>query len=77
VQWFGRNQIYLKLKLETWVFMPGIKNGMRRAMIDIKMGDALENYFFSEGNQIYLFYNFNTGPHGATFITFSNFFEFF
>jgi hypothetical protein len=25
-QWFGRNQIYLKLKLETLQFMPGIKN---------------------------------------------------
>jgi hypothetical protein len=23
---FGRNQIYLKLKFETWEFMPGIKN---------------------------------------------------
>jgi hypothetical protein len=25
-QWFGRNQIYLKLNLETLQFMPGIKN---------------------------------------------------
>jgi hypothetical protein len=25
-QWFGLNQIYLKLKLETLQFMPGIKN---------------------------------------------------
>jgi hypothetical protein len=24
--WFGRHQIYLKLKLETLQFMPGIKN---------------------------------------------------
>jgi hypothetical protein len=42
-------------------------DGMRRAMIDIKMGDALENFLFSVGNQKYLFHNFNTGPHGATF----------
>jgi hypothetical protein len=26
VQWFGRNQIYLKLKLGARQFMPGIKN---------------------------------------------------
>jgi hypothetical protein len=25
-QWFGRNQIYLKLKLGALQFMPGIKN---------------------------------------------------
>jgi hypothetical protein len=25
-QWFGRNQIYLKLKLGARQFMPGIKN---------------------------------------------------
>jgi outer membrane protease len=25
-QWFGRNQIYFKLKLEASEFMPGIKN---------------------------------------------------
>jgi hypothetical protein len=25
-QWFGRNQIYLKLKLGAMQFMPGIKN---------------------------------------------------
>jgi hypothetical protein len=46
----------------------------RRAMIDIKMGDALEKFFFSVGNQKKLFYNFNTGPHGATF---NHIFEFF
>jgi hypothetical protein len=40
---------------------------MRRAMIDIKLEDALENFFFSVGNEKYLFYNFNTGLHGATF----------
>jgi hypothetical protein len=34
----------------------------RRAMIDIKMGDALEKFFFSVGNQKKIFYNFNTGP---------------
>jgi hypothetical protein len=46
-------------------------------MIDIKMGDALENFFFSVGNQKYLFHNFNTGPMAQLLITFSNFLEFF
>jgi hypothetical protein len=50
---------------------------MRRAMIDIKMGDALENFFFSVGNQKYLFNNFNTGPHGATYNHISEFFGIF
>jgi hypothetical protein len=28
---------------------------------------AVENFFFSVGNQKKLFYNFNTATHGATF----------
>jgi hypothetical protein len=41
------------------------------------MGDALENFFFSEGNQKKLFYDFITGPHGATFYHIFEFFEIF
>jgi hypothetical protein len=34
-QWFGRNQIYLKLKLETLQFMSSIKNLKGMATIDL------------------------------------------
>jgi hypothetical protein len=34
-QWFGRNQIYLKLKLETLQFMAGIKKWQKK-FLDLK-----------------------------------------
>jgi hypothetical protein len=37
-QWFGRNQIYLKLKLGAMQFMPGIKN------LNLKFFDIFLNF---------------------------------
>jgi hypothetical protein len=51
-----------------WItFTPKLSDGMRKAMIDMKQGTLLETFFFQKETKFFLFHNFNTGSHGATF----------